>query len=112
MQEALKILKENYPGFIVDGEMQANFAVNPDLLAQNFEFSNLVKQNVNTLIFPNLASGNIAYKLIQEFGAAEAVGPILLGTKKPVHVLQLDCSIREVVNMATIAVIDAQISSN
>jgi malate dehydrogenase (oxaloacetate-decarboxylating)(NADP+) len=81
-------------------------------LKQNFEFSDLVNQNVNTLIFPNLAAGNIAYKLIQEFGAAEAVGPILLGTKKPVHVLQLDCSIREVVNMATIAVIDAQISNH
>ncbi len=112
LQEALEILHNQYPGLMVDGEMQANFAVNATLLKQNFEFSDLVNQNVNTLIFPNLAAGNIAYKLIQEFGAAEAVGPILLGTKKPVHVLQLDCSIREVVNMATIAVIDAQISNH
>lgn len=110
MQDALDILKENYPGLIVDGEMQANFALNSRLLKENFSFSELIDNPANTLIFPNLAAGNIAYKLLQEFGSAEAMGPVLLGMKKPVHVLQLDCSVREIVNMATIAVIDAQMS--
>ena len=70
-------------------------------------FSDL-KENANTLIFPNLESGNIAYKLMQEFDDVEAIGPILIGMKKPVHILQLGCSVREIVNMVTIAVIDAQ----
>ncbi|OOQ58465.1 NADP-dependent malic enzyme [Mucilaginibacter pedocola] len=106
--EAVRILHEKYPNMIVDGEMQANFALNPDLLKDNFEFSMLNGKPANTLIFPGLASGNIAYKLLQEIGGAEAVGPILLGLKKPVHVLQLDSSVREIVNMVTIAVVDAQ----
>jgi malate dehydrogenase (oxaloacetate-decarboxylating)(NADP+) len=93
---------------LVDGEMQANFALNPDLLHDNFPFSTLVGKPANTLIFPTLESGNIAYKLLQEMGGAEAVGPILLGLKKPVHVLQLGSSVREIVNMVTIAVVDAQ----
>ncbi|HKC67734.1 MAG TPA: phosphate acyltransferase, partial [Bacteroidia bacterium] len=73
-----------------------------------FSFSDLVDKDVNTLIFPNLASANIAYKLMQELGGAEAIGPILMGLKKPAHVLQLGSSVREIVNMVTIAVIDAQ----
>jgi malate dehydrogenase (oxaloacetate-decarboxylating)(NADP+) len=89
--------------------MQANFALNAALLADNFPFSTLNGRAANTLIFPNLESGNIAYKLLQEIGSAEAVGPILLGLKKPVHVLQLDSSVREIVNMITIAVVDAQV---
>ena len=93
---------------IVDGDMQANFALNRDLLADNFPFSTLNGRPANTLIFPTLASGNIAYKLLQEIGGAEAVGPILLGLKKPVHILQLGSSVREIVNMVTIAVVDAQ----
>jgi malate dehydrogenase (oxaloacetate-decarboxylating)(NADP+) len=93
---------------VVDGDMQANFAINPTLLEDNFEFSTLVGEAANTLIFPNLESGNIAYKLLQELGGAEAVGPILLGMKKSVHVLQLGSSVREIVNMVTIAVVDAQ----
>ncbi|PAW92982.1 NADP-dependent malic enzyme [Mucilaginibacter sp. MD40] len=108
-REAVKILHEKYPDMIVDGEMQANFALNPALLADNFPFSTLNGKPANTLIFPTLESGNIAYKLMQEIGGAEAVGPILLGLKKPVHVLQLGSSVREIVNMVTIAVIDAQI---
>jgi malate dehydrogenase (oxaloacetate-decarboxylating)(NADP+) len=88
--------------------MQANFALNDELLADNFPFSTLKGKPANTLIFPNLESGNIAYKLLQEMGGAEAVGPILLGLKKPVHVLQLGSSVREIVNMITIAVVDAQ----
>jgi malate dehydrogenase (oxaloacetate-decarboxylating)(NADP+) len=108
MREAAEILHKQYPGMIVDGEMQANFALNNDLLKEQFPFSDLVDKKVNTLIFPNLTSGNIAYKLIQEMGNAEAIGPILLGLKKPVHVLQLGSSVREIVNMVTIAVMDAQ----
>lgn len=107
-REAVRILHEKYPDMMVDGDMQANFALNSNLLADNFPFSTLVGKPANTLIFPNLESGNIAYKLLQEMGGAEAVGPILLGLKKPVHVLQLGSSVREIVNMITIAVVDAQ----
>jgi len=108
-RETVRILHEKYPDMVVDGEMQANFALNSSLLADNFPFSTLNGKPANTLIFPGLASGNIAYKLLQEIGGAEAVGPILLGMKKPVHVLQLGSSVREIVNMVTIAVIDAQV---
>jgi len=108
VQQAVQILHEQYPGLIVDGEMQANFALNNDLLKEQFPFSDLVDKKVNGLIFPNLASGNIAYKLMQEMGNMEAIGPILIGMKKPVHILQLGSSVREIVNMVTIAVIDAQ----
>ena len=107
-REATTILHERYPDMIVDGDMQANFALNAELLADNFPFSTLKGRPANTLIFPNLESGNIAYKLLQEMGGAEAVGPILLGLRKPVHVLQLGSSVREIVNMVTIAVVDAQ----
>jgi len=107
-RETVRILHEKYPEMIIDGDMQANFALNTNLLADNFPFSTLVGKPANTLIFPNLESGNIAYKLLQEMGGAEAVGPILLGLKKAVHVLQLGSSVREIVNMITIAVVDAQ----
>jgi len=107
-REAVRILHEKYPQIIVDGEMQGNFAMNNSLLKDNFPFSTLADEPANTLVFPNLESGNIAYKLLQELGEAEAVGPILLGLKKPVHVLQMGSSVREIVNMITIAVIDAQ----
>ena len=108
VREAVKILHRDYPEITVDGELQANFALNKDLLESNFPFSTLKGEAANTLIFPNLESGNIAYKLLQEVGNAEAVGPILIGMDKPVHVLQLDSSVREIVNMVTIAVVDAQ----
>ncbi|MGV6944488.1 NADP-dependent malic enzyme [Sphingobacterium kyonggiense] len=104
---AVKILHGEHPEIVVDGEIQANFALNPEMLAANFPFSTLNGEAANTLVFPNLESGNIAYKLLQEVGNAEAVGPILLGMNKPVHVLQLDSSVREIVNMVTIAVVDA-----
>jgi malate dehydrogenase (oxaloacetate-decarboxylating)(NADP+) len=106
--KAVSLLKEKYPGLIVDGEMQANFAFDTDLLRDNYPFCELVNGGANTLIFPNLSSGNIAYKLMQSLDAAEAIGPILLGLKKPVHILQLGSSVREIINMVTIAVIDAQ----
>lgn len=107
-RETVRILHEKYPDMMVDGDMQANFALNPTLLADNFPFSTLNGAPANTLVFPNLESGNIAYKLLQEIGDAEAVGPILLGLKKSVHILQLGSSVREIVNMVTIAVVDAQ----
>jgi malate dehydrogenase (oxaloacetate-decarboxylating)(NADP+) len=86
-------------------------AFNKELLAENYPFSELVDQDVNTLIFPNLAAGNVAYNLLKEVGGADAIGPILLGLKRPVHVLQLGSSVRSIVNMTTIAVIDAQMKS-
>ncbi len=106
--KAVSILHNNYPGLIVDGDIQANFAINNELLKEQFPFSTLVDKGVNTFIFPNLAAGNIAYKLMQELGGAEAIGPVLMGLNKPVHVLQLGSSVREIVNMITIAVVDAQ----
>jgi malate dehydrogenase (oxaloacetate-decarboxylating)(NADP+) len=108
VSKAVGILHEKYPGMIVDGDIQANFALNNDLLKEQFPFSELVNKSVNTLIFPNLVSGNIAYKMMQELADVEAIGPVLLGMKKPAHILQLGCSVREIVNMVTIAVIDAQ----
>ncbi len=106
--KAVQLLHKNYPGLIVDGDLQANFAVNNSLLKEQFPFSTLVDKDVNTFIFPNLAAGNIAYKILQELGGAEAIGPVLMGLNKPVHVLQLGSSVREIVNMITIAVVDAQ----
>ena len=108
MQKAVKILRNDHPELIVDGEMQANFALNNDLLKESFPFSDLVKHKPNTFIFPNLAAGNIAYKMLQSFGAAEALGPILLGINKSAHVLQMGSSVREIVNMITLASVDAQ----
>lgn len=108
VRKAVKILHEKHPDIIVDGEMQGNFAINNSLLKDNFPFSSLVDAPANTLVFPNLESGNIAYKLLQELGDAEAVGPILLGLNKPVHIVQLGSSVREIVNMVTLAVLDVQ----
>jgi malate dehydrogenase (oxaloacetate-decarboxylating)(NADP+) len=108
VRQAVEKLHKIYPDMIVDGEMQANFALNEELLKDNYPFSTLVGGAANTLIFPNLDSGNAAYKILQEIGGAEAVGPILIGMKKPVHILQLGSSVREIVNMITIAVVDAQ----
>ncbi len=107
--EATKIVKQKNPTLIVDGEMQASVAFNNDILKENYPFSSLVDQEVNTLIFPNLAAGNVAYNLLKEVGGADAIGPILLGLKKPVHVLQLGSSVRNIYNMCLVAVIDAQI---
>lgn len=108
VSKAVGILHAEHPEIIVDGEVQANFAMNKELLNEQFPFSTLANKNANVLIFPNLSAGNIAYKLIQEVSDSEAVGPILLGMKKPVHILQLGCTVREIVNMVTIAVVDAE----
>jgi len=109
--EARKMVKEKNPSLLVDGEMQASVAFNKEILRDNYPFSELVDQDVNTLIFPNLAAGNVAYNLLKEVGGADAIGPILLGLKKPVHVLQLGSSVRAIYNMALVTVIDAQIKS-
>ena len=111
MANATAIVKERRPDLIVDGEMQASMAFNSEILKENYPFSALADYEVNTLIFPNLAAGNIAYNLLKEVGGAEAIGPILLGLKKPVHVLQLGSSVRSIINMTLIAVIDAQMKS-
>jgi len=106
-----KIVKDRNPDLVVDGEMQANVALNNSLLSEMYPFSELAGQEVNTLIFPNLTSGNIAYNLLKEIGSLDSVGPILLGLKKPVHLLQLGSTVNNIVNMALIAVNDAQIKS-
>ena len=106
--EARKLIKQKMPSLIVDGEMQASVAFNNELMKENYPFCELVDKNVNTLIFPNLASGNVAYNLLKELDTADAIGPILLGLKKPVHILQLGSSVRSIINMALIAVVDAQ----
>ena len=106
--EAVKILHQNHPHLMVDGEMQANYALNGALRYQKFPFTKLKDMDANVLIFPNLSSGNILYKVLQELGAAKAIGPILLGMKKPIHVLQMESSVREIINLTAIAVVDAQ----
>jgi malate dehydrogenase (oxaloacetate-decarboxylating)(NADP+) len=108
-RKAVRLAKQKNPDLIVEGDIQANVALNTEIQQETYPFSELSKEGANTLIFPNLASGNIAYKLVMEIGGAEAIGPILLGMKKPVHILQLGSSIREIVNMAAIAVVDAQL---
>ncbi|MES2628117.1 MAG: NADP-dependent malic enzyme [Bacteroidota bacterium] len=108
MRTATEILHKQYPELILDGDVQANFALNQEMLKEQFPFSSLVNRKVNTLIFPNLASGNIAYKLMDELAGMQTMGPILMGLKKSFHVLTLGCSVKEIVNLATIAVLDAQ----
>jgi len=109
MAKATVLLKERNPNLIVEGEIQVDFALNSEKTAGIFPFSELAEKQANTLIFPNLESGNLAYKLIQEVAEADSIGPILVGMKKPVHILQLGCTVREIINMVTLSVVDAQI---
>ena len=109
VRNAVMKIKERYPDMIIDGEVQAGVAFNKDILRENYPFSDLVNESPNVLIFPNLAAGNIAYHLLQEVGGIEAVGPVLIGLRKPVHVLQLGSSVRQIVNMVAIAVVEAQV---
>lgn len=109
VKEAVDILHRDYPELIVDGEVQASVAFNNELLKENYPFSSLINNHPNILIFPNLASGNIAYHLMMELGNSEALGPILLGLNKSVHVLQLGSSVRQIVNMVAIAAVDAYV---
>ena len=108
VREAVAYLHKNHPDLIVDGEIQADFALNQEMLEKKFPFSKLAGKKVNTLIFPNLESANITYKLLKELNNVESIGPIMLGMGKPVHIFQLGASVEEMVNMAAIAVIDAQ----
>jgi malate dehydrogenase (oxaloacetate-decarboxylating)(NADP+) len=106
--ETVRKARQKWPELIIDGDIQANVAINKEIIEANYPFSDLCKNPANTLIFPDLASGNIAYKLLMEIGSSEAIGPILMGMKKPVHVLQVGSSSREIFNMVAIAVVDAQ----
>lgn len=111
VREAVDILHDKHPDIIVDGEVQGSVAFDSQLLSENYPFSALVDNAPNILIFPNLAAGNIAYHLMMELGNSEAVGPILLGLRKSVHVLQLGSSVRQIVNMVAIAAVDAYVKS-
>jgi len=108
VKEAVEYLHRNHPDICVDGALQIDFALNQEMLKSKFPFSKLVGKKVNTLIYPNLESANSTYKLIKELNKSDSIGPILMGMNKPVHILQLGASVNEIVNMAAIAVVDAQ----
>ena len=108
VKEAVSYLHRRHPDLLVDGELQTDFALNSEMLKANFPFSKLANKKVNTLIFPNLESANITYKLLKELNKAESIGPIMMGLRKPVHILQLGASVDEIVNMTAVAVVDAQ----
>ena len=111
MAKAVAQAKKQWPDLLIDGEIQANVALNKEVLQESYPFSKLAGTFANTLIFPNLESGNIAYKLLMEFGGAEAIGPILMGMRKPIHVLQRGSSVSDIFNMTAIAVVDAQVAA-
>ena len=108
VREAVEFLHRTVPDMVVDGELQTDFALNAQLLQKKFPFSKLAGKKVNALIFPNLDSANSNYKLLKELNSIESIGPIMLGMKKPVHILQLGASVEEIVHMAAVAVVDAQ----
>ncbi len=108
VREAVAYLHRSNPDMLVDGELQTDFALNSEMLQKKFPFSKLAGKKVNALIFPNLDSANSNYKLLKELNNVESIGPIMLGMKKPVHILQLGASVEEIVNMAAVAVVDAQ----
>ena len=108
VREAVAFLHENHPELTVDGELQADFALNPEMLKDKFPFSKLAGKKVNTLVFPNLEAANITYKLLKELYKVDSIGPIMLGMEKPVHIFQLGASVEEMVNMVAVAVVDAQ----
>ncbi|PLX88796.1 MAG: NADP-dependent malic enzyme, partial [Desulfuromonas sp.] len=107
VKKATAMVKQQDPGLVVDGEVQANVALDPELVEKQYPFSSL-KGDANVFIFPDLQSGNIAYKLLHKLGGAEQIGPILMGMKKPVHVLQRGDAVADIINMAAVAVVDAQ----
>lgn len=112
VSKTVSFLHKKYPNLIVDGELQPDFALNEFLLASKFPFSKLVKKRANIFIFPNLESGNLTYKFIRGLGNIQTIGPIMLGMRKPAHVMQMQSSIEEIVNLATLSVIDAQIRNS
>ncbi|MDR1585171.1 MAG: NADP-dependent malic enzyme [Prevotellaceae bacterium] len=105
--EAVEILHKNYPEIVVDGEMQINFALNRRLREKKYPFTTLTDKKVNTLIFPNVDSANLTYKMLTEMGIANSIGPIQLGLNKPIHILDVESSVQDIVNMTAIAVLDA-----
>lgn len=112
VREAVAYLHRHYPDMIVDGELQTDFALNEEMLREKFPFSKLIGSKVNALVFPNLDSANITYKLLKELNDSQSIGPIMMGMRKPVHILQLGANVDEIVNMTAIAVIDAQHKEN
>ena len=108
IRDAISYIHKHNPEVVIDGDLQADFALNPEMLKHEFPFSKLVDKKVNVLLFPNLHSANISYKMMKELYDAESIGPIMLGMKKPAHILQLGASVDEIVNMTAVAVIDAQ----
>ena len=109
VHDAVAYLHENNPEMMIDGELQLDFALNKDLRHDKFPFSKIDGKNVNTLIFPNLSSSTIAYKLMLENGMSDTIGPIQMGLNKPIHILNVESTVRDILNMVTIAVIDAQV---
>jgi malate dehydrogenase (oxaloacetate-decarboxylating)(NADP+) len=107
MARAVALLRQRDPSLVVDGEMQADTAFDPEIISRDYPFS-VLKEQANVLIFPNLSAGNIAYKLLNHLGGATAIGPILVGMSRPVHVLERGADVQDIVNMAAVAVVDAQ----
>ncbi|MDM1406460.1 NADP-dependent malic enzyme [Myroides sp. DF42-4-2] len=112
VKEAVRILHDQHPDMVVDGEIQIDFALNNEMLKSKFPFSKLVNKKVNTLVFPNLDSANITYKMLKELNKATSIGPIIMGLEKAVHIFQLGASVDEMVNMTAVAVVDAQVREN
>ena len=109
VHEAVEIMQQRYPELLIDGEMQVHYALNKKLRDKNFPFNHLKGKDVNTLVFPNLSSANTAYRTLLEMGSAEIIGPIQIGLNKPVHMTTIDASVRDIVNLTTVAVIDAAV---
>lgn len=111
VQKAVERMHEMFPELAIDGEMQLNYALNPELRDKTFPFSRLKGKQVNTLVFPNLSAATIAYRMLLEMGIGEAVGPIQMGLNKPVHFINVDTPVRDIVNLVTMAVVDAAVSA-
>ena len=112
VHKVVETLHERYPDMVVDGEMQLNYALNRKLRDRKYPFTRLREKEVNTLVFPNLSSANSAYKLLKETGLNDIIGPIQMGLNKPVHILDVDTTVRDIVNMVAVAVIDAIVEEN
>lgn len=112
VHKVVEHMHERYPDLAIDGEMQVNFALNKELRDKKFPFSKLYGKDVNTLIFPNLSSANSAYKLLLEMGYAESIGPIQMGLNKPIHFTDIESSVRDIMNLIVIAVLDASATQN
>lgn len=109
VHEAVQILHNNYPEIVVDGEMQVHYALNKELRDKTFPFNKLFGKDVNTLVFPNLSAANTIYRMMLEMGVAEHIGPIQMGLNKPIHFTSIDASVRDIVNLTTVAVLDAAV---